>query len=66
MTALHKQYTDIARTYMDEYLVKKNTERLALYDTVAAEITAHSEKTGLPLPPSLPKVCFLLHFLHFF
>lgn len=57
MQALHKQYTDIARAHMDEFVAKKNTERLALYETVAAEITAHSVTTGLPLPPSLPKVC---------
>jgi hypothetical protein len=56
MQSLHKQYTDIAWTYMDQFVAKKNTERLDLYDTVAAEITAHSIKTGLALPPSLPKV----------
>jgi hypothetical protein len=56
MQVLHKQYTDIAWTFMDQFVAKKNTERLDLYNTVAAEITAHSTKTGLVLPSSLPKV----------
>jgi hypothetical protein len=41
---------------MEEFVEKKNTERLDLYNTVAAAITAHFVKTGLALPPSLPKV----------
>lgn len=60
MQALHKQYTDIAWTYMDEFLAKKNTERLDLYNTVAEKITAHSAKTGLALPTSLHKVHVVL------
>jgi len=60
MQALHKQYADIARSHMDEFVAKKGPERLTLVDTVVAEITAHSEKEGLPLPPSLQHVCAVL------
>jgi hypothetical protein len=56
MQALHQQYTEIAQTYMPQFVAKKGEERTALVATVVAEITAHSAKEGLALPPNLATV----------
>jgi hypothetical protein len=57
MPVLHNEYADIARPYMDDFVAKKGEERIALVQTVVSKITAHSQKKGIPLPPSLNHVC---------
>jgi hypothetical protein len=60
MPALHQQYVDIARAYIDDFVSKKLDDRQVLLATVTAEIQAHSEKNGLPLPSNLKTVSSII------